>query len=139
MARGCLVRARLFGNTDVMPIDQFPAFPAVEEQQQYGCKRYPKTSWKNSRGRLGAVSQIPIDRCEDHRNQVTGHMEPSIVQVANCSLPRKSVKPNTAATSAIITPAPNNHIAALAQTPAPVIQNAMSVAKAVTRKNRKRN
>src|SRR5689334_3911983 len=23
-----------------MPIDQFPTFPAVEEQQQYGCERY---------------------------------------------------------------------------------------------------
>jgi hypothetical protein len=58
------------------PIDQFPTFPAVEEQQQYGCEGYPKTCRKNSRGRLGA-GPAP----KSHIDAVA-HAPPPVIQKA---------------------------------------------------------
>jgi hypothetical protein len=63
-----------------------------------------------------AVSDVPIDQRDHHRNQVAAHMKPGVGDVAYARFSKKSVNPKTAAARAIMIPAPSSHMDAVAQT-----------------------
>jgi hypothetical protein len=100
--------------SDVMPIDHFPAFPAVEHQQQDGEEGNPKSPRKDAGRGTEFVSDEPVDEHQYDSNEIADQMLPGITDVANTSV-TESIKPKSAATSAMIMPAPRSHIEAVAQ------------------------
>src|SRR6266567_6102213 len=106
------------GHSDVVPIHQLPAFPAVEQQEQYCDERNPNAPGKYSGGGARAVADVPIDQRQDDGDQIADHVLPRVADIADARICEEVGEAGKR--RAMITPAPSSHIDTVAQFALPV-------------------
>ena len=102
-------------HADPVSINQITTFPSRVDEQDHDDGRKYKPPGSRTLFDAVLVSDPETDQCQDHGSHIADHVIPGVSEIHTAALPRKSVKPATAASAAMTMAAPSDQKAASAQ------------------------